>query len=117
MLRNFFNREQGQGLGEAAKAVRLGDPFDESTQMGALINAQHRDRVTGYIAKGSEEGATLVAGGGTPDRKGYFVEPTVFAGGGNDLTIAQDEIFGPVGLVLPFVAGRLRGRRAQTSRK
>jgi betaine-aldehyde dehydrogenase len=90
------------GLGAAAKAVRLGDPFDEQTQMGALINAEHRDRVSGYIAKGTEEGATLVAGGGRPDRKGFFVEPTVFAGGGNDLTIAQDEIFGPVGLVLPF---------------
>jgi acyl-CoA reductase-like NAD-dependent aldehyde dehydrogenase len=61
-----------QGLGEAAKAVRLGDPFDEATQMGALINARQRDRVTGYIAKGAEEGATLVAGGGTPDRPGYF---------------------------------------------
>jgi betaine-aldehyde dehydrogenase len=91
-----------QGLGEAARAVQLGDPFDEGTQMGALINSKQRDRVTDYIAKGSEEGATLVAGGGTPDRKGFFVEPTVFAGGGNDLTIAQDEIFGPVGLVLPF---------------
>jgi betaine-aldehyde dehydrogenase len=90
------------GLGEAAKSVRLGDPFDENTQMGALINAKQRDRVTGYIAKGTEEGATLVAGGGTPDRKGYFVEPTVFAGDSNALTIAQDEIFGPVGLVLPF---------------
>ncbi len=90
------------GLGQAAKAVRLGDPFDESTQMGALINAKQRDRVTGYIAKGSEEGATLVAGGGTPDRKGFFVEPTVFAGDSNALSIAQDEIFGPVGLVLPF---------------
>jgi len=93
-----------QGLADAARSVRLGDPFDESTQMGALINASQRDRVTGYIAKGTEEGATLVAGGGTPDRPGYFVEPTVFAGGGNDLTIAQDEIFGPVGLVLPFDA-------------
>jgi acyl-CoA reductase-like NAD-dependent aldehyde dehydrogenase len=90
------------GLGEAAKAVRLGDPFDEQTQMGALINAKQRDRVSGYIAKGSEEGATLVAGGGRPDRKGFFVEPTVFASESNDLTIAQDEIFGPVGLVLPF---------------
>ena len=84
-----------QGLGAAAKAVRLGDPFDEQTQMGALINAKQRDRVTGYIAKGTEEGATLVAGGGTPDRPGYFVEPTVFAGDSNALTIAQDEIFGP----------------------
>jgi acyl-CoA reductase-like NAD-dependent aldehyde dehydrogenase len=92
------------GLGQAARAVQLGDPFDESTQMGALINAKQRERVTGYIAKGTEEGATLVAGGGTPDRKGFFVEPTVFAGGGNHLTIAQEEIFGPVGLVLPFDA-------------
>ncbi len=65
---------------------------------------EQRARVTGYIAKGTEEGATLVAGGGTPDRKGFFVEPTVFAGGGNHLTIAQEEIFGPVGLVLPFDA-------------
>jgi betaine-aldehyde dehydrogenase len=95
-----------QGLGDAARAVQLGDPFDANTQMGALINAKQRDRVTGYIAKGTEEGATLVAGGGTPDRKGFFVEPTVFAGGGNHLTIAPDEILGPVGLVLPFdVAG------------
>ena len=84
--------------------MQLGDPFDEGTQMGALINAKQRERVTGYIAKGTEEGATLVAGGGTPDRKGFFVEPTVFAGGGNHLTIAQEEIFGPVGLVLPFDA-------------
>ena len=91
-----------EGLGQAARAVQLGDPFDEGTQMGALINAKQRERVTGYIAKGTEEGATLVAGGGTPDRKGFFVEPTVFAGGGNHLTIAQEEIFGPVGLVLPF---------------
>jgi betaine-aldehyde dehydrogenase len=93
-----------EGLGQAARAVQLGDPFDEGTQMGALINAKQRERVTGYIAKGTEEGATLVAGGGTPDRKGFFVEPTVFAGGGNHLTIAQEEIFGPVGLVLPFDA-------------
>ncbi len=90
------------GLGAAARAVRVGDPFDPETQMGALINAEQRDRVTDYIARGREEGAELVAGGSRPDRPGYFVEPTVFAGGGNDIAIAQDEIFGPVGLVLPF---------------
>jgi len=82
--------------------VRLGDPFDAETTMGALINERQLDRVVGYIAKGSEEGAELVTGGGRPDRPGYFVEPTVFAGGGNDIAIARDEIFGPVALVLPF---------------
>ena len=90
------------GLAEAARGVQLGDPFDEGTTMGALINEAQLQRVTGYIAKGAAEGAELVAGGKRPDRKGYFVEPTVFAGGGNDSTIAREEIFGPVGVVLPF---------------
>lgn len=91
-----------QGLADAARAVRLGDPFDPETTMGALINAAQRDRVSGYIERGRADGAELVAGGGRPDRPGYFVEPTVFAGGGNRTAIAQEEIFGPVGLVLPF---------------
>jgi betaine-aldehyde dehydrogenase len=90
------------GLAEAARGVRLGDPFDAQTTMGALINARQLERVLGYISRGSEEGAELVTGGGRPDRPGYFVEPTVFAGGGNDIAIARDEIFGPVALVLPF---------------
>lgn len=90
------------GLVAAAQGVRLGDPFDPGTTMGALINEKQLGRVTGYIARGCSEGAELVAGGGRPDRKGYFVEPTVFAGGGNDISIAREEIFGPVGLVLPF---------------
>jgi acyl-CoA reductase-like NAD-dependent aldehyde dehydrogenase len=90
------------GLADAARGVRVGDPFDAQTTMGALINEQQLERVVGYIAKGSEEGAELVTGGKRPDRPGYFVEPTVFAGGGNDITIARDEIFGPVALVLPF---------------
>jgi betaine-aldehyde dehydrogenase len=90
------------GLGEAARSVRVGDPFDPETQMGALINAKQRDRVLGYIEKGRAEGAELVAGGERLERPGYFVQPTVFAGGGNQTSIARDEIFGPVGLVLPF---------------
>jgi acyl-CoA reductase-like NAD-dependent aldehyde dehydrogenase len=91
-----------EGLGNAARAVQLGDPFDEGTQMGALINESQLARVTGYIEQGTAQGATLVAGGGRPDRKGYFVEPTVFAGGGSEISIAQEEIFGPVGHVVPF---------------
>jgi betaine-aldehyde dehydrogenase len=84
------------GLADAARAVTLGDPFDQATTMGALINARQRDRVTGYIALGRDQGAELVAGGGRPDRPGYFVEPTIFAGGDADIAIAREEIFGPV---------------------
>ncbi|MFN8221633.1 MAG: aldehyde dehydrogenase family protein [Gaiellales bacterium] len=90
------------GLADVARGVRLGDPFDEQTTMGALINQKQLERVTGYIAQGSSEGAELVTGGGRPDRPGYFVEPTVFAGGNNAMTIARDEIFGPVALVMRF---------------
>lgn len=90
------------GLAEAAKAVRLGDPFDERTTMGALINERQRDRVLGYIRSGREDGAELVTGGDAADRAGYFVQPTVFAGSDNGISIARDEIFGPVGLVMPF---------------
>ena len=90
------------GLADAARGVHLGDPFDPETTMGALINRQQRDRVTGYIAEGKADGAELVTGGGQPDRPGYFVEPTVFAGSDNAIGIAQNEIFGPVALVLAF---------------
>jgi betaine-aldehyde dehydrogenase len=90
------------GVAEAAKGIRVGDPFDPDAQMGALINRSQLERVTGYIERGKQEGAELVAGGARLERPGYFVEPTVFAGGGNEIAIAQEEIFGPVGLVLPF---------------
>jgi len=90
------------GLAKAAAGVVLGDPFDERTTMGAIINERQLDRVLGYIDRGRADGAELVAGGGRPERRGFFVEPTVFAGGGNDIEIAREEIFGPVGLVLPF---------------
>lgn len=89
-------------LSDAADQVVLGDPFDESTTMGALINERQLHRVLGYIDRGQAEGAELIAGGKRPDRKGYFVEPTVFAGGRNDMEIARHEIFGPVGLVIAF---------------
>ncbi len=91
-----------QGIADVARAVRVGDPFDEQTTMGAIINERQLDRVLSYIRRGTEEGSQLITGGRRPDRKGYFVEPAVFSGGGNDIAIARDEIFGPVGLVLPF---------------
>jgi aldehyde dehydrogenase (NAD+) len=83
--------------------VRVGNPFDEQTQMGPLAMERQRDRVEGYIAAGTAEGARLVTGGRRPaglDR-GWYIEPTVFAGVSNSSAIARDEIFGPVLSVIP----------------
>ena len=91
-----------EALAGAANAQVLGDPFDPATTMGALVNSRQRDRVLGYIDKGKAEGARLVAGGGRPDMPGYFVQPTIFADVDNAMTIAREEIFGPVGSVIPF---------------
>ena len=84
--------------------IPYGDPKDDGNLMGPLVSARQRDRVLGYIAKGQEEGAKLVCGGGRPAHldKGYFVEPTLFAGVDNSMTIAQEEIFGPVLVVIGY---------------
>ena len=84
--------------------VPYGDPNDMSNLMGPLISAKQRDRVLGYIAKGVEEGAKLVLGGGRPAHlpKGWYVEPTLFIDVDNSMTIAQEEIFGPVLAVIPY---------------
>jgi aldehyde dehydrogenase (NAD+) len=95
--------EFADALAAAFSAVTVGDPFDDATQMGPLAMARQRDRVEYYIAKGIEEGATLVTGGGRPKHlaRGYYVEPTVFSGVDNKHIIAQEEIFGPVLSVIP----------------
>ena len=85
-----------------AERYRLGDPFDPQTNMGPLISSTQRARVLGYIEAGREEGAALACGGGTPERPGHFVQPTVFADVSNDMKIAREEIFGPVAAVLQF---------------
>ncbi|MDB1089084.1 aldehyde dehydrogenase family protein [Streptomyces sp. ACA25] len=91
-----------EAVERAAAAVATyvpGDPRQDTTRLGPLVNAAQRDRVNGYIVRGTEEGATVVAGGpGAPDgpSTGYYVRPTVFAEVGPDMTIAQEEIFGPV---------------------
>jgi betaine-aldehyde dehydrogenase len=89
-------------LAERAAAVVTGDPFEPGTTMGALINARQLDRVLGYVERGRAEGARLVTGGGRPDRSGFFVQPTLFAGASNTMIIAREEIFGPVGTILAF---------------
>jgi acyl-CoA reductase-like NAD-dependent aldehyde dehydrogenase len=82
----------------AVKTVKVGDPQDPATQMGPLAMKRQLERVQGYIGKGKAEGATLVLGGGRPKGldRGYFVEPTVFADVDSSMTIAREEIFGPV---------------------
>jgi acyl-CoA reductase-like NAD-dependent aldehyde dehydrogenase len=95
--------EFADALATAFSSVRVGDPFDASTQMGPLAMERQRDRVEQYIAKGIEEGAKLITGGGRPKHldRGYYIEPTVFAGVDNNHTIAREEIFGPVLSVIP----------------
>jgi aldehyde dehydrogenase (NAD+) len=90
-------------LSERFSRVRLGDPFDPSTEMGPLAMRRQRERVESYIAKGKEQGANLATGGCRPRRpsRGFFIEPTVFGNVDNSSTIAQEEIFGPVFSVIP----------------
>lgn len=85
-------------------AMQVGVPDDPAAMVGPLISEKQRERVEGYIKKGIEEGARLVTGGGRPEGldSGWFVQPTVFADVDNSMTIAQEEIFGPVLVVIPF---------------
>lgn len=89
----------------AAEKFTPGDPFDEKTRLGPLISETQRERVRGYINKGVEEGAKLLTGGAeAPEglENGYYVRPTVFSDVRNDMTIAQEEIFGPVLSIIPY---------------
>ena len=90
-------------LSSAFSGLRVGDPFDAATQVGPLAMRRQLDRVEDYIAKGRAEGATVAAGGGRPGdlNRGFFIEPTVFANVDNGMTIAREEIFGPVVSVIP----------------
>jgi aldehyde dehydrogenase (NAD+) len=86
-------------------SVVVGDPASETTAVGPVVSKLQFDRVEGYIEKGVAEGAKLIAGGaGRPEglAKGYFVRPTIFSGVRNDMTIAREEIFGPVLCILPY---------------
>ena len=93
-------------LVERTRAIRIGDPMDEATQMGPLVSAAQLAKVTGYIEAGKAEGANLACGGDRPHLQGleagHYVEPTVFTGVTDSMTIAREEIFGPVMAVLSF---------------
>jgi betaine-aldehyde dehydrogenase len=96
-------------LADKTKRIRLGDPMDRETKMGPLVTREHQEKVLGYIDVGRKEGRLLV-GGGAPTASanggalssGFFVEPTIFADVDNRARIAQEEIFGPVLVVIPF---------------
>ncbi len=111
--RLFVHRDQFDdvvaALADNAGKMRVGPGLDPATQLGPVVSAEQRDRVLAYIASGREEGAELVAGGGSdPERGadghggGYFVEPTLFTATDDSLKIAREEIFGPVLVALPY---------------
>jgi aldehyde dehydrogenase (NAD+) len=89
----------------AEEAFTPGDPFEDGSALGPLVSDTQRERVRGYIEKGEQEGARLVTGGTEPPDgldRGYFVRPTVFSDVTSDMTIAQEEIFGPVLAIIPY---------------
>lgn len=91
-------------LSAAVGALRVGDPFDEGTDVGPLATERQRDRVEGYLTSGRSEGARPVVGGGRPagPARGWYIQPTLFADATNDMTVAREEIFGPVVVVIPY---------------
>ncbi|WP_167104521.1 aldehyde dehydrogenase [Mycobacterium sp. DL592] len=91
-------------IADLADSLTVGDPLDESTDIGPMVSARQRERVLDYIGIGRDSGARLVAGGGIPSDQpvGWFVEPTVFADVDNSDRIAQEEIFGPVVTITPY---------------
>jgi aldehyde dehydrogenase (NAD+) len=91
-------------LTEAFKGLKVGDPHEDDTVIGPLISEAHRERVLGYIKKAVDEGATVATGGKTPEHldKGWYVEATLLTNVRNDMTVAQEEIFGPVIALIPY---------------
>lgn len=89
-------------LVECSKDLKIGSAFSEETQIGPLISQQQLDRVCSYVELGNQQGAEIVLGGERVSDQGYFHQPTIFANVDNRMTIAQEEIFGPVMTVIPF---------------
>ena len=106
LVQDTIHDEFVEALVAQATQIRIGDPTDADTQLGPVISAAARERILGYIEIGRAEGATVVCGGGIPDRPdlaaGYYVEPTILTGVDNTMRCAREEIFGPVVVVIPF---------------
>jgi len=101
---------------DAAGKIKVGDPLEAETQVGSLISNEHRDRVHGFVEQGREEGAEVVAGGEAADGKGAFYSPTVLAKVEPEMTVAQEEIFGPVVTISPFADEKDAVRQANAVR-
>ncbi len=99
-----------------ARRLKLGNPFDPETSMGPLISATQQERVLAHIERGREGGVRIASGGRAHGEKGYFIEPTVLADADNAMSIAQEEIFGPVATVIPFKDDAQAIRMANDSR-
>ncbi|MFA3918112.1 betaine-aldehyde dehydrogenase [Ruegeria hyattellae] len=97
-IKEAFLARLTERLGQAV----IGDPLDPATSFGPMVSQRQMEIVHSYIAKGVEEGARLVTGGARVEREGFFLQPTVFADVSDDMTIAREEIFGPVMAVLDF---------------
>jgi aldehyde dehydrogenase (NAD+) len=95
--KEFVDRMAG-----AAKKRRLGDPLDANTEQGPQVSQEQMEKILGYVDIGQKQGAKLVTGGHRYGSKGFYVEPTIFDDVRDDMSIAKDEIFGPVVSVLPF---------------
>ncbi|WP_342387541.1 aldehyde dehydrogenase family protein [Salinicoccus bachuensis] len=104
-----------QGLKERAEKIKVGPGMNDDTDMGPLVSKKQQETVLEYIEKGKEEGARLITGGSAPFDEGYYVEPTIFADVEDDMTIAKEEIFGPVMAVMVFDTIEEAIRRANDS--
>jgi phenylacetaldehyde dehydrogenase len=92
-----------EGVAKIAQGMKLGNGLDPASQLGPIVSQQQMDKILGYVESGKAEGAELITGGFRQGDKGYFVAPTVFANrDGADITIAREEIFGPVVTAMPF---------------
>ena len=104
LVESSIYRDFTERLAAAGARLKLGDPHEPDVRVGPLVSAAQRERVERYIARGIEEGATLACGGKRPVslRRGFYIEPTLFTNARNDMTIAREEIFGPVITAIPF---------------
>ncbi len=91
-----------EAMASVANAMRVGDPLDEKTEMGPVISANQRERTESYVALGRKEGARYVCGGERPEGDGYYLRPAIFADAKPGMRIVDEEIFGPMVVVIPF---------------
>lgn len=101
-LEKSIHDEFVEKLSDKASSLRVGNPEDASTQMGAQVSKEQFDKILGYIDSGKQEGAKLVTGGERCGKRGYFVKPTIFDAVDNNMKIAREEIFGPVVSAITF---------------